>query len=53
MIKDLIVKETIFWNLFCTEKVWKIILEKDKDLTAKDLWFIKFQNYYIKEKYME
>jgi hypothetical protein len=34
-IKDLIVKETIFRIYFVLKRVWKIICEKDKGLTAK------------------
>jgi hypothetical protein len=36
--------------IFTLEKVKKIIQENDKDLIAKDLWFTKFQNYFLKEK---
>jgi hypothetical protein len=36
--------------IFTLEKVRKIVQENDKDLIAKDLWFTKFQNYFLKEK---
>jgi hypothetical protein len=39
--------------IFTLEKVRKIIQENDKDLITKDLWFTKFQNYFLKEKFMD
>jgi hypothetical protein len=42
-----------FFRIYFFEKVWKIIRGKIKDLTAKDIRFIKFQNYFLKQKPME
>jgi hypothetical protein len=39
--------------IFTLENVRKIIQENDKDLIAKDLWFTKFQNYFLKEKFVD
>jgi hypothetical protein len=48
-----LLKNQFFRIYFTLEKVWKIIHYNDKDLNAKYLQFIEFQNYFLKEKSMD